>query len=430
MKITTLKDSGRLTKMPKDKVIFRKGDLGNEMYIILSGVVNIYANDYSKGIPPLVILKNGDFFGEMALLEDFPRSTTAVTQDECLFLVINKINFEKAIQTDPGFAIKIMQSLSNRLRLQTKRYAELEDRLCSKKSDPEELIVDPEIPTHELQSKDNFESPLTENLKSFSYVVGETPELAFTEESLTENFFPAGHILYNVPEPHTYKEFIVDKEKECPVCGTVFKTFLVRHSKLNLDKIEEDFRMLYKDFDPVWYSIWACPECYYANFYEEFPKKLHGYHEDAVLKKKDVLRRIFNENTSGERTIDDVLNSYYQAIQSLLLKKEHSKELGRIWMRLSWLYKDLGDVGMFEKSSRQAFAYYYDAYYNSGTSSIKEDQQLSYLLGLFFMKFNNNQQARKHFLKAIVKRDGDQRINDQAYDKIQDIKNQEKEAGS
>ena len=425
VKLATLKESGRLSKVPKDKVLFKKGDNGFEMYIILSGSVNIYANEYSKDIPPLVILKNGDFFGEMALLEDFPRSTTAVAQEECLLLVINKVNFEKAIKDDPGFAIKIMQSLSNRLRLQTKRYAELEDRLCTKSSDSEkENII---LPIEEVPQ---VEVPNTESIKYFSTTVGDKPELTFTEETLKENFFPQGHVLYHVPEPDPYKNFIVEKEKECPACGTTFNTFLVRHSKLNLDKIEDDYRMVYKDFDPVWYSIWTCPNCYYANFYEEFPKKLHSYHQEAILKNKDTLRRIFNPNTSEERTIDNVLNDYYQAIQSLIIKKEHSKDLGKIWMRLAWLYKDLGDKVMYEKASLQAFAYYYDYYYNSGTTSQKEDQQLSYILGLFFLKFNNPTNARKHFLKAIIKKDGDQRINDQAYDQIQDIKKAEKEASS
>jgi len=425
VKLATLKESGRLTKVPKEKVLFKKGDSGFEMYIILSGSVNIYANEYSKDIPPLIILKNGDFFGEMALLEDFPRSTTAVAKDECLLLVINKVNFEKAIQDDPGFAIKIMQSLSNRLRLQTKRYSELEERLCSKGTKPED-----DNTTISNEANQHVDIPPTESMKNFSTTVEDKPELAFSEETLTENFFPQGHILYHVPEPDSYKNFIVEKEKECPACETTFNTFLVRHSKLNLDKIEDDYRMIYKDFDPVWYSIWTCPNCYYANFYEEFPKKLHSYHQDAILKRKDTLRRIFNPNTSGERTIDDVINDYYQAIQSLIIKKEHSKELGKIWMRLAWLYKDLGDKVMYEKSSLQAFAYYYDYYYNYGTSSQKEDQQLSYILGLFFLKFNNPTNARKHFLKAIIKRDGDQRINDQAYDQIQDIKKAEKEASS
>lgn len=431
MKIATLKESGKLVKISKDKIIFGKGDLGNEMYIVLNGVVNIFTGEYSKEIPPLAVLKSGDFFGEMALLEDLPRSTTAIAQEDCIFLVIEKANFEKAIKKDPGFAINIMKSLSNRLRLQTKRYAKLEVEACNLETEEEEEIKVEKVKKKEtkieetkeiVEKTDTFTAPATKNLKHFSITVKDEPELIFSEESLADTFFPPEHILYEVPEPDTYKEYILETKKECPACGSSFNAFLIRHSKLNLDKIEDDFRMIYKNFDPTWYSIWTCPNCYYADFFEEFTKKLHSYHQDAILKKTDTLRKIFHRTLKEERTVDDVIHSYYQAIQSLLLKKNHSRDLGKVWIRLAWLYKDLGDVGMYEKASLQAFAYYYDNYYNSGISSVKEDQQLSYLLGLFYLKFNNPVNARKHFFKAIVKRTGDQRINNQAYDQIQDLK--------
>lgn len=424
MKINTLKESGKLKKLNKGKVLFRKGDFGNDMYIILDGVVGIYHNKYSKEIVPLVVLKNGDFFGEMAILEDFPRSTTAVVQEESLCMVINKANFEKAIKDDPGFAIKIMKSLSNRLRLQTARFTELEKELHKEESNEAEL-TSPEIinPVADTPVANN---PLDENFKNFSIIVEDEPKLAFSEEFLAENFFPPGHIHYNVPEPDVYKEYILKKDKKCPACGSSFSAALTRHSKLNLDKIEEDFRLVYKNFDPLWYSIWTCPKCYYADFFEEFPKKMRIYHQAGVLKRASVLRKIFLVNTKDEITIDDVISSYYQAIQSILLKKEHSRDLAKVWIRLSWLYRDLGDLKMYEKASLQAFSYYYENYYNGEVSSGREDQQLSYLLGLFFLKFNNPVNARKHFFKAIDKRNGDQRINDQAYDKIQDLKKEEK----
>jgi len=419
MKISTLKESGKLMKFPKDKVLFRRGDSGKDMYIILDGVVGIYPGQYTKETVPLVVLKNGDFFGEMALLEDFPRSTTAVVQKESLCLVISKENFEKAIKNDPGFAMKIMQSLSNRLRLQTNRYAELEKYFTN------QGVQDMEETTPE--NKENpLSVPLDGNFDNFSITVEEKPQLPFSEEYMTENFFPPGHILYNVPEPDSYKDFLLNSEKKCPACDSSFMASVTRFSKLNLEKIEDDFRFVYKNFDPLWYSIWTCPNCYYADFFEEFPKKMRTDHQEAVLNKTVLLKKVFLLNKLEDRTIDDVLNSYYQAIQSLLLKKEHSRDLAKIWIRLAWLYKDLGDLNMYEKASLQAFSYYYENYYNGEVSTLKEDQQITYLLGLFYMKFNNPSEARKHFFKAIDKKNGDLRINEQAYDKIQDIKKTEK----
>ncbi len=411
MKISTLKNSGRLVKVENGKILFRKGDFGNDMYIILSGSVNIYAGDQIKDCQPLIILKSGDFFGEMALLEDSPRSTTAITQEECLFLMISKENFGKAIAADPAFAIKIMQSLSNRLRFQTSRYAELEVRYLD--------LLKETNPASDLPA-----SPLAPKATSTNsdLSVADKPELVFSEDTFLNNFFPGGHTLYQVPEPDVYKNFVTETKKECPVCGHNFDAYMVRHSRLNLERIEEDFRMVYKDFDPLWYSIWSCPNCYYANFTDDFSKKVPGYLQEAILARKDLLRKIFSEKTGEQQTIDHVLNSYYQAIQSILHKKDKDKDLARIWIRLSWLYKDLGDIAFYQKASMQAFYYYYESYFKSGSSSVKEDQQMSYLLGLFYQRFNNPQEARKFFFKAIVKPNGEQRINDMAYDKMQDLK--------
>lgn len=421
MKIATLKNTGRLAKVEKGKILFREGDYGNDMYIILNGVVNIYAGDYGQDCKPLVILKNGDYFGEMALLEDYPRSTTAIAQEECLFLMISKSNFEKAIASDPGFAIKIMQSLSNRLRFQTSRYAELETRYDEllKKESP---ASSPEPFVEEAEERNLDEGGFKHRLKDFSMLVEEKPQLVFSEDTFLSNFFPGGHILYRVPEPDSYKNFVTETERECPVCKSSFKTLMVRHSRLNLDRIEEDFRMVYKDFDPLWYSIWTCPSCYYADFTEEFSKTSPSYLQEAVLGRRDLLRKIFDAGLKEDRTIDHVLNDYYQAMQTLLQKRDNDMALARLWIRLSWLYKDLGDSALYEKASMQAFYYYFESYFKGGTSTAKEDQQMTYLLGLFFEKFNNPQEARKYFFKAIVKPHGEQRINDMAYDKIQDLK--------
>ena len=422
MKISTLKNSGRLVKVENGKTLFHKGDYGNDMYIILSGSVNIYAGEKTKDCQPLVILKSGDFFGEMALLEDFPRSTTAITQEECLFLMINKTNFEKAIAADPVFAVKIMQSLSNRLRFQTSRYAELELRYLDLLKEANPIPEAPASPVENTEAPAKDQTTLAEG--SFTMTVSDKPYLIFSEDTFLSNFFPAGHPLYQVPEPDIYKSFVTETKKECPVCEHSFDIYMVRHSKLNLERSEEDFRTIYKDFDPLWYSIWTCPNCYYANFSDDFSKKVPAYLQDAILARKDLLRKMFPVKAGEYRTIDHVLNDYYQAIQSLLQKKDNDRDLAKIWIRLSWLYKDLGDLNFYQRASMQAFYYYYESYFKSGTSSVKEDQQMSYLLGLFYQRFNNLQEARKYFFKAIVKPNGEQRINDMAYDKIQDLKGQ------
>ena len=97
------------------EVIFREGEEGSEMYIIQIGKVRIVkrSRDEEK---TLGVLTDGDFFGEMAVIDKGPRSATAVADTECQIIVFNDKVFESQIQVNPTIAKKIMKRMSARLR--------------------------------------------------------------------------------------------------------------------------------------------------------------------------------------------------------------------------------------------------------------------------------------------------------------------------
>lgn len=95
--------------------IFEAGDQGEEMYVIEDGTVEIMV-----GPDVLKTLERGDFFGEMAILEDMPRSTAArAGKNECKLLKIDRSMFAEVIRHNPEIAIRIMRGLSHRLRTAT-----------------------------------------------------------------------------------------------------------------------------------------------------------------------------------------------------------------------------------------------------------------------------------------------------------------------
>jgi len=106
------------------EVIFREGEEGSEMYIIQSGKVRIVkrSRDEEK---TLGVLTDGDFFGEMAVIDKGPRSATAVADAECQIIVFNDKVFESQIQVNPTIAKKIMKRMSARLREANERIATL-----------------------------------------------------------------------------------------------------------------------------------------------------------------------------------------------------------------------------------------------------------------------------------------------------------------
>src|SRR3990170_1903039 len=99
---------------PKGAVLFREGELNNEMYIVRSGMVRITKKirDMEK---VLAVLGPGEFFGEMATLLDKPRSATAEVVEDSLLIVMDPQTFEIMISTDAAIAVKIIKMLAGRL---------------------------------------------------------------------------------------------------------------------------------------------------------------------------------------------------------------------------------------------------------------------------------------------------------------------------
>jgi CRP-like cAMP-binding protein len=106
----------------KDSLFFIEGEPGDEMFIIQRGSVKI-TKVVGDNEVLLAVLKVGDIFGEMALLENKPRGATVVAYDECEVMMINRANFEQMIQTQPQLIVKVTTLLADRVWLIYKQLA-------------------------------------------------------------------------------------------------------------------------------------------------------------------------------------------------------------------------------------------------------------------------------------------------------------------
>ena len=101
----------------KSQVIFEEGSTGSEMYLIHSGRVLLSVRRNETKQVPLVVLNPGDFFGEMALVDDSPRSTTAsAVEDDTELIVMDRARFLFMVRQQPEFALSLMHTLCQRLR--------------------------------------------------------------------------------------------------------------------------------------------------------------------------------------------------------------------------------------------------------------------------------------------------------------------------
>ncbi len=99
---------------PKNTMIFSESEPGTELYIIQKGVVKI-TKIVDDNEVLLAMLKTGDIFGEMALLENKPRSASAIANEDCSLMAVNKTNFERMVQTQPQLITRLTTLLAERL---------------------------------------------------------------------------------------------------------------------------------------------------------------------------------------------------------------------------------------------------------------------------------------------------------------------------
>ncbi len=118
-------DDGELARLAGDlrrrsllagETLFFQGDPGHAVYILESGTVRIYVHAEDGQEVSVVLYGAGDLFGEMSLLDQLPRSATAVATEDAVLWVMSDEDFCLHLRTSPQLALNVMLTLSTRLR--------------------------------------------------------------------------------------------------------------------------------------------------------------------------------------------------------------------------------------------------------------------------------------------------------------------------
>ena len=104
-------------KLAEGEVLFSAGDVGDQMFGVVTGQVEL-----RRGEQVLAVVKPGETFGEMAIVDEAPRALSAVATEPSEIAVITRRTFLFLVHETPMFAIQVMQSMASRIR-------ELDDRI-------------------------------------------------------------------------------------------------------------------------------------------------------------------------------------------------------------------------------------------------------------------------------------------------------------
>jgi CRP-like cAMP-binding protein len=143
-----------------DEAIVREGDPGVGMYIIASGEVQILQAGADGTLQQLATLGSGDFFGEQALLDESPRTASAIAAEPCRVIGFFRPDLLELIESEPRLGLKIVMRLSQMISVRLRHTNRLlkEARLRAKQAELEKLQAE-----RALEEKLNQEAAATDS---------------------------------------------------------------------------------------------------------------------------------------------------------------------------------------------------------------------------------------------------------------------------
>ncbi len=114
----------REEELSPGKIIFNEGDKADRFYIIMSGEVEVWKDYDSPYADLLAVHGEGKLFGEMALVDDLPRSATVVTRSRTRMFYINEEEFQRLLKENSLVALAIIRSLSAMVRKSNQTFVE------------------------------------------------------------------------------------------------------------------------------------------------------------------------------------------------------------------------------------------------------------------------------------------------------------------
>jgi CRP-like cAMP-binding protein len=113
-------DIGVEEQYKSSATIVSEGEPGDKFYVVIEGAVRISRIVPGMGEEALAVLRPGNYFGEMSLIDDAPRSATALCHEKCRLFVVNRRDLEDLLFVDRDLAYELLwnwvRTLSRRLR--------------------------------------------------------------------------------------------------------------------------------------------------------------------------------------------------------------------------------------------------------------------------------------------------------------------------
>jgi uncharacterized protein (DUF2225 family) len=392
--------SGAKRYQDKQVIIYDRQQMGNEMFIILSGSVGVYKNYGDPGQHKLATLSQGSFFGEMTMFLNKPRTATVVAEGEAVLLIIDRINAYHYFEKEPELIYYIIQALCQRLDNANTRISQMADGNTAM----------PQTPSSATPAAANAPAASSAPAPAAAAKPA-TPELA--------ELLPEGHKNYDFTPPMPNAALLYDKKFTCPLCSSPFQAKAIRTTKLKVVSRAKDFRVTHDGIDTTYHEIISCPSCAFTGFEDAFNSTILARFKLGRTEIYPLLDALDFEDTTTPVTAH-VFARFFAAMKCApLFFQNFELAVAKAWLRVVWLYRDCGDEDMALMATKQAQKAYLTAFANSELSDAAL-QQLSLIIGELSLVIDDLDTAKTYFLKARANRGN--ALAQQAEDGIDEVK--------
>jgi len=399
--VELLRKLGKVRRFKKNQVLFMQNDPGDNMYIALAGSFGVYINSFTDFPLRVAGIKSGMFFGEMSVIDGWPRSATIISEEDGSALAIDSDAFEPLLQGSPETESAILETLIERV-------AATAEAVRSAGITVLELPPHLQNPQpHSIKEMHQIMIQLAQRIRELNDLLVAGEEVSLPMEPISKGIvtlLPDRYLPFNIDDQNDNSEFLTQKVTICPHCRMQSEAYIPLYSRLVMKETTLDQRIIYESFDILWYTNVVCPNCNYTDTYQEFTK----LNEASA---KPILAGNQFENSEGfagfatmhKHTLDEVLLSYYLNIECLKRLSGDPLRLAKAWLKLYWIYKDYNSEELMKQSANEAQSLYISYLELKGERLGTEEKMVVHaILGELSISLGKYEEALKHFLKNTV----------------------------